>query len=311
VGIEVKLFVDDKVFRVLDFFFGFFQNSDYTGRPSSKPNVYPFKFTIEASKDITFYEWAIHPTMQKKRVKIVFSPVNGMSKSTTIELLDVHCSYCNYHFIATGSQPFVVNFDLSPATIMRDGQVLLKRYWAVTDPEMLNVAPTEQEENEEEKKESILVKPNNFIAGTNIIATIKKSGGSLIESNKTIKIGSFHVDDYWIDNQGVAYFIPPKTTIDFQTSEATIDSNSFDIENDVRTVSEPKESVKSLQDQLDILHKLSDLPMDNNIKFPKSVKDQLLKEGYHRFELALNDLENKFSDPESNKILSDEIFKAF
>ncbi len=148
--IEVRLFVDDKEFRVLDFFFGFFQNSDYTGLPSSNPNAYPFKFTIEASKDTTFYEWAVHPTMQKKRVKIVFSPTNGVSKSTTIELLDVYCSYCNYHFTARGSQSFVINFDLSPATIIRNGIVLLKRYWAVTDPVVLNAAPTQREtENNE------------------------------------------------------------------------------------------------------------------------------------------------------------------
>ncbi len=62
-SINVNLYIDDKKYRVLDFFLGFFQNSDYTGRPSNKPNAYPFKFTIEASKDTTFYEWAAHPTM--------------------------------------------------------------------------------------------------------------------------------------------------------------------------------------------------------------------------------------------------------
>ncbi|WP_062060690.1 type VI secretion system tube protein TssD [Aquimarina longa] len=151
-SIKVTLYVDDKKFRVLDFFFGFFQNSDYTGRPSNKSNVYPFKFTIEASKDATFYEWAIHPAMQKQQAKIVFSPVNGISKSTTIELLDVHCLYCNYHFTATGSQPFVVNFDLSPATIIRNGKVMLKRYWAVTDPAMLNMQPTEHQSEDNEPR---------------------------------------------------------------------------------------------------------------------------------------------------------------
>ena len=89
-SIQVTLIVDNIEFRVLDFFFGFFQNSDYTGRPVSVPNAQPFKFTIEASKDITFVEWAMNATMMKKRCKIVFSPVNGMSKSTTIELLDVY-----------------------------------------------------------------------------------------------------------------------------------------------------------------------------------------------------------------------------
>ncbi len=65
-----------------------------------------------------------------------------MRKSTTIELLDVYCLYCNYQFTATDSQPFVVNFNLSPATIIRNGEVMLKRYWAVTDPAMLTTQPT-------------------------------------------------------------------------------------------------------------------------------------------------------------------------
>ncbi len=136
------MIVDDIEFRVLDFFFGFFQNSDYTGRPVSTPNANPFKFVIEASKDITFVEWAMHATMMKKRCKIVFSPVNGMSKSTTIELLDVHCIFCQYHFSSTGNNPLTIDVSLSPATIIRDGEVLLKRHWAVTDPAMLNVQPT-------------------------------------------------------------------------------------------------------------------------------------------------------------------------
>jgi hypothetical protein len=151
-SIKVTLYVDDKEFRVLDFFFGFFQNSDYTGRPTSSPNAHPFKFVIEASKDITFVEWAMHATMMRKRCKIVFSPVNGMSKSTTIELLDVYCIFCKYNFTATGSEPLTVSFDLSPATIIRNGQVLLSRHWKVTDPEMLNVQPTLRETEDNEPK---------------------------------------------------------------------------------------------------------------------------------------------------------------
>ena len=151
-SIQVTLIVDDMEFRVLDFFFGFFQNSDYTGRPVSVPNAQPFKFNIESSKDITFVEWAMHATMMKKRCKIVFAPVNGMSKSTTIELLDVYCTFCNYDFSSTGSIPFTINFSLSPATIIRDGEVLLKRHWAVTDPAMLNVKPTERDKKDKEAK---------------------------------------------------------------------------------------------------------------------------------------------------------------
>ena len=142
-SIKTTLIVDDIEFPVLGFFFAFFQGSDYLGRPSNTPNAHPFTFTIEASKHITFIEWAMHPTMMKKRVKIIFSPINGMSKSTTIELLDVHCTYCKYDYSSTSTNPFLIDFDLSPATVVRNNEVLLKRHWAVTDPEMLNVVPAQ------------------------------------------------------------------------------------------------------------------------------------------------------------------------
>ena len=222
-SIKVTLYVDDKEFYVLDFFFGFFQDSDYTGRPNSKPNAYPFKFTIEASKDNTFYEWAIHPTMQKRQVKIEFSPVNGMSESTTIELLDVHCSYCNYHFKATGSQPFVVNFDLLPATIIRDGVVLMKRYWAVTDPTMLNQKPTIVEEDEPKileafwmdeymeniidrsiftKKATLVVKTANIDEGESVQLKIRRKDNQLLGGKKYIV--------YWgvVNDEGQAEMEP-------------------------------------------------------------------------------------------------------
>lgn len=190
-SIKITLFVDDLEFNVLDYFFDFFQNSDYTGRPSNKPNSYPFKLTLEARKDNTFFEWAIHPTMQKRSVKIVFSPVNGMSKSTTIELLDVHCLLCQYHFTATGSQPFVENIELSPATIMRDGQVLMKKYWAVTDPAMLNQKSTLVGEEKEPMFNSIeyFDSEENEIEETRFTDISKiKVGVSNIDDGETIEI---------------------------------------------------------------------------------------------------------------------------
>ncbi len=144
-SIKTTLFVDDLEFCVLDHSMGFFQNSDYAGSPNRKTKAQPFRFTVEASKDTTFCEWAVDSAMQKKYVKIVFSPTSGMSKSTTIELLDVYCIRCVYNFKAASSQPFTVDFDLSPGIIMREGAVLLKRSWAVSDPEMPDVATVERE----------------------------------------------------------------------------------------------------------------------------------------------------------------------
>lgn len=91
-------------------------------------------------------------TMQKKRVKIVFSPVDGMSKSRTIELLDVHCLYCRFDFSSTGNDPFLEHIALSPATMLNNGLEIFKRYWAVTNPAILNAAPTQRETEDNERR---------------------------------------------------------------------------------------------------------------------------------------------------------------
>jgi hypothetical protein len=141
-SIQIKLFVDDLEFNVLEYDFDILQNADNTGLPNSKSTPQPFKFSIEATKHTTFYEWAIHSSMQKRHVKIVFSPVNGMGKSETIELLDVYCIFYQFKYSATGSQPAVEYFKLTPATMLHNGEEKFKHYWAVTDLAMLNAAPT-------------------------------------------------------------------------------------------------------------------------------------------------------------------------
>ncbi|MEM9982225.1 MAG: type VI secretion system tube protein TssD [Bacteroidota bacterium] len=149
-SIQVTLIVDDTEFNLLQHYFGFFQNSDYTGRPTSAPQADTFDCVIEASKkDEVFFEWAIHPQLIKKKVEIMFSSRFGTGKSTKITLLDVHCTYCKYHFSSTGSNPFTVTFSLSPATILLNGQVMLSRHWKVTEPTLLNQPFTVKEEKNE------------------------------------------------------------------------------------------------------------------------------------------------------------------
>lgn len=147
-SIQVTLIVDDTEFNLLQHYFGLFQNSDYTGRPTSAPQADTFDCVVEASKkDDVFFEWAIHPHLMKKKVEIIFSSRFGTGKSTKITLLDVHCTYCNYHFSSTGSNPFTVTFSLSPAIILINGQVMLSHHWKVTDPSLLNQPILIQEED--------------------------------------------------------------------------------------------------------------------------------------------------------------------
>lgn len=148
-SIHVTLTIDDITYIVLEYNLGIFQRADDTGRPSSKPNAKSLDFVIETPRDTIIYEWATHPTMKKEQVKMVLSPAWGTGKSTTYLLLDVYCLHCNYDFISTGNTPFRIMFSLSPATIVRNGKVMLSRPWRITDPAMLNQPVTQREEDNE------------------------------------------------------------------------------------------------------------------------------------------------------------------
>ena len=150
-SIQATLHVDNKKFNIEQHYFGFFQNSDYTGRPSSKPMNRTFDFTIFGSKDTTFFEWSIHPTLMKN-CKIVFSSRFGTSKSTTIELLDAFCGYYKLHYHHNSTNPFMVYFSLSPATIIFNGQVMLSNLWRKTDPALLGQPIIEREVEDIEPK---------------------------------------------------------------------------------------------------------------------------------------------------------------
>ena len=146
-SIECKLYIDDLEINVLEHNLGYIQKTDVTGRPQGKSEPKAFDFLVEAGRDITIVEWAMHATQMKKEVKIVLSSRFGMGKSTTVKLLDVYCTYCQYHFMANGSNPLSIRFSLSPATILVNDQVMLSRHWRVTDPMRLNQTPITRVDN--------------------------------------------------------------------------------------------------------------------------------------------------------------------
>ncbi|KAA1247983.1 type VI secretion system tube protein TssD [Aquimarina sp. RZ0] len=150
-GIQAKLFVDNKEFIVEQHYFSFFQNTDHTGRPSNKPINRTFDFKVHGSKETTFFEWSIHPDMMKN-CKIVFSSRFGTSKSTTIELLDAYCLHYKLHYQHDSTSAFMVYFSLSPATILFNGQEMLSHWWRKTDPTLLGQPIIEREEEDAEPK---------------------------------------------------------------------------------------------------------------------------------------------------------------
>ena len=150
-SIQAKLYVDDKEFIVEQHYFSIFQSTDYAGRPNNKSMNGTFDFKIHGSKDNTFFEWSIHPTMMKN-CKIVFSSRFGTSKSTTIELLDTYCLHYKLHYTHDSTNAFMLCFSLSPATILVDGQSMLSHFWRITDPTLLGQPVIEREKKDEEPR---------------------------------------------------------------------------------------------------------------------------------------------------------------
>ena len=84
-----------------------------------------------------------------KHVKIVVSPITGMSKSRIIELYDVHCVYFKNNFNAQDGEPMITLIHLTPAIMIDDGYKVLDHYWKKTDLSTGNVAPTVIKQDEE------------------------------------------------------------------------------------------------------------------------------------------------------------------
>ncbi len=155
-SIQIKLYVDDKVYGVLESKLSYNQHTDSNGRPH--PHVFGglFNIVMESTKDDLFTAWATHPTMMKN-VKIVQSPIIMGGKSRTFELIDTHCIYDENLFKSVGNQPMKNYITLSPAILKLDGKLIHEKYWKVTDLTAKDIVPINSNEEKEEKPKKCIV----------------------------------------------------------------------------------------------------------------------------------------------------------
>jgi len=127
-----KMYLEDKEITILDFKFRFTRAVDEHGFPMGRPNGTVFEIIFETTSDQSFMAWSISTDM-RKNVKIVISPVSGMSKSRIIELYDVYCVYFKNNFNAQNGEPMTTLIHLTPAIMIDDGYKVLDHYWKTTD----------------------------------------------------------------------------------------------------------------------------------------------------------------------------------
>jgi|GEM_PF-4164767 len=159
-SITAKLYVEDKVFNILNFNFSFNQQSSMSGLPSAKPTGGQFDIVLEATKDPIFYEWMTSNSLMNK-VKIEISQSFTFGKTRQIELIDVYCLLHQDTFNGVNNQPMQTLIKLSPAILLQNGEKMFEWYWKVTDldaeveetvvdnePEILNYHIEDLEGNE-------------------------------------------------------------------------------------------------------------------------------------------------------------------
>ncbi|WP_289046141.1 type VI secretion system tube protein TssD [uncultured Olleya sp.] len=131
-SITAKLYVEDKVFNILNFNFSFNQQSSMSGLPSAKPTGGQFDIVLEATKDPIFYEWMTSNSLMNK-VKIEISQSFTFGKTRKIELIDVYCLLHQDTFNGVNNQPMQTLIKLSPAILLQNGEKMFEWYWKVTD----------------------------------------------------------------------------------------------------------------------------------------------------------------------------------
>ncbi len=134
--------------NLIDFKMSFKQNTDYTGRPTTKPLLQIINAIYETTKDIDVFAWSIHSTMLKK-VIVEFSPSTMSSKTKRYEFYDVACTFYKEGFNGQNSNPTLTTIGMS-AAIFKYENTIHEKSWKITD---LNnqIIPTVIEDNDEKE----------------------------------------------------------------------------------------------------------------------------------------------------------------
>ncbi len=309
-SVKAKIIIDEKEINVLSFSFGFNQGADTNGRPFQKPVFVGLELMIETRKDLNLADWAF-ASNQTKQLELHIYPVIMGKKTRKLYFYDCHLLHWGNHFSSTGNEPMSETLNISAAGVKDSNSTAeYSAYWRETFADNMPITKRE-EEIEEEEIPKASISPNIFIAGSNVVAKLKRLDGKKFRSSGSIEMGNFSITNYWVDKEDFLYFIPPKTSNHFETEELTIDGELLEFEKKVAIEKNPSEAITSLNEQLDILHELSNFPENYGLSQKQIRKDKIIMEGQYRFETSLRELAEKYSNKQENKLLAKEISNLF
>lgn len=143
-SILAKIHYEELIINIVSFNVSFDQRSDATGRPSQRTLGGLWEITFETRKNDPFLEYMVNESMIPY-LKIVIQPAVLGSRSRTIEIRDVYVLAYRGNFNGIDNQPMVTYIELSPASMVQNGQIIFVKKWKITDPDAKEVEATKIE----------------------------------------------------------------------------------------------------------------------------------------------------------------------
>jgi len=132
--------------------------------------------------------------------------------------------------------------------------------------------------------------PSNILPSNNVISCIEIISGKDFIDNDIIMINNEKIN-YWLSSHRKIYFIPKDNLSTINLKKESIEYNLL---NKPKVVFKINEVINALDKQLALLHKASEERYEFKDKSNKFRKDQILVEGYYRFQKALEFIENTY-----------------
>jgi hypothetical protein len=166
---KARLYIDGYSVPVLFFKEWVSQATDYGGLPYGEPQGGIYRIVVPDLGRWThiFDDWALSPNMMKG-CKIEEQSWDGQSMHKTSELLDTYCVDLIYDGMTKEGGVYAMIF--SAATVIRNGKIVISKWWRKQDPVLRDqpvLARQEKEEQEPENEEEVkfiakLERPNNY-----------------------------------------------------------------------------------------------------------------------------------------------------
>lgn len=124
-----RMEIDGEEMNVLECSFGFSQNMDASGKPTSKPQCRVITVLLESTDNTHLFDWMLSATQQKNGT-ITFFRRDGSSRFKTLEFVDAYCVDYFETYEHSGGTPMQIKMQISPLEVkLNDSEY--KNNWPV------------------------------------------------------------------------------------------------------------------------------------------------------------------------------------